>query len=190
MHLVYHNNVKTVAKWRKRTSVEDLPMSSHEPHSTVLTVEQEAIIVAFVAKRFCRWTIVSTLYRPNIPNLTRSSLHHCLKRHGISRLPEIAGEKITNKKFKQYPIGYFHIDIAEVCTKEGRLYLFVAIDRTSKFAYAQRHADQTRDTACRFLRQLIAVVSYHIYTILTDNGIQFTNRQTARRRTVNRFRST
>ncbi len=62
-------------------------------------------------------------------------------------------------------------------TEEGRLYLFVAIDRTSKFAYAELHTNQTRDTACRFLRQLIEIVPYHIHTILTDNGIQFANRQ-------------
>jgi transposase InsO family protein len=80
------------------------------------------------------------------------------------------------KKFAQYPIGYFHIDIAEVSTRQGRLYLFVAIDRTSKFTYAELHPDQTRDRACQFLRRLINVVPYHIHTILTDNGIQFTNR--------------
>jgi hypothetical protein len=33
--------------------------------------------------------------------------------------------------------GFFHIDIAEVRTAEGKLYLFVAIDRTSKFAFAR-----------------------------------------------------
>ena len=32
------------------------------------------------------------------------------------------------------PIGYFHIDIAEVQTAEGKLRLFVAIDWTNKFA--------------------------------------------------------
>ena len=41
------------------------------------------------------------------------------------------------RKFKSYPIGYFHIDIAEVRTAEGKLYLYVAIDRTSKFAFVQ-----------------------------------------------------
>jgi DoxX-like family len=35
--------------------------------------------------------------------------------------------KIRKKKFKAYPIGYFHIDIAEVQTAEGKLYLYVAI---------------------------------------------------------------
>ena len=28
-----------------------------------------------------------------IPHLTRSSLHRCLQRHGISRLPEVEGNK-------------------------------------------------------------------------------------------------
>jgi hypothetical protein len=49
-----------------------------------------------------------------IPALTRSSLHRCLERHGISRLPEVAGDKPARKKFHSYPIGYFHLDIAEV----------------------------------------------------------------------------
>ena len=111
----------------------------------------------------------------SIPNLIRSILHRCLQRHGISRLPAV-GEKPVRKKFAKYPIGYFHIDIAEVDTQEGRLYLFVGIDRTSKFAYAELPPNQMRDTACRFLRQLISFVPYRIHRILTDNGIQFTNR--------------
>lgn len=173
----YHINVKTVAKWRKRTTVKDSPMGPRQLHSTVLTSEQEAMIVTF--RRQTLLPLDDCLYalQPSIPNLTRSSLHRCLQRHGISRLPEIEGDKPARKKFAEYPIGYFHIDIAEVNTKEGRLYLFVGIDRTSKFAYAELHLNQRRDTACRFLRQLIAVVPYHIHTILTDNGIQFTNRQ-------------
>ena len=61
-----------------------------------------------------------------IPHLTRSSLHRCLQRHGISRLPEIAGDKPAKQPFKGYPIGYFHIDIAEVRTEQGKLHLFVA----------------------------------------------------------------
>ena len=173
----YHINVKTVAKWRKRTTIKDSPMGPLQPHSTVLTAEQEAVIVAFRQQTLLPLDDCLYALQSSIPNLTRSSLHRCLQRHGISRLPEIEGEKPSKKKFAKYPIGYFHIDIAEVCTEQGRLYLFVAIDRTSKFAYAELHINQTRDTACRFLRQLISVVPYHIHTVLTDNGIQFTNRQ-------------
>ena len=70
--------------------------------------------------------------QPTIPHLTRSALHRCLQRHGISRLPDVEGDKPKLQKFKRYPIGFFHIDIAEVQTAEGKLYLFVGIDRTSK----------------------------------------------------------
>ena len=39
-------NQKTVAKWRKRSSAADLPTGPKEPHSTVLSLEEEALVVA------------------------------------------------------------------------------------------------------------------------------------------------
>ena len=114
--------------------------------------------------------------QPTIPHLTRSSLHRCLQRHGISRLPESEGDK-PKKTFKRYPIGYFHIDIAELRTGEGKLRLFVAIDRTSKFAYVELHERAGKRIAAQFLRNLVAAVPYKIHTILTDNGVQFTHRK-------------
>ncbi len=53
-----------------------------------------------------------------------------MQRHGIGRLPDVGGDKPPKKKSKAYPIGFFHIDIAEVHTAESKLRLFVAIDRT------------------------------------------------------------
>ena len=100
-------------------------------------------------------------------------MHRCLQRHGIGRLPEVEGDKPAKKKFKSYPIGFFHIDIAEVQTAEGKLCLFVAIDRTSKFAFVQLVDKADRVTASAFLTALIAAVPYQIHTVLTDNGIQF-----------------
>ena len=168
----YGINPKTVAKWRKRASVGDARMGP-QPRSTVLTEEQAAVAVAFRKQTLlplddCLYTLQATM-----PRLTRSALHRCFQRHGVSRLPEIEGGKPAKKKFKQYPIGYFHIDIAEVRTEQGKLYLFVAIDRTSKFSYAQLHERATRRIAGDFLRALIAAVPYTIHTVLTDNGTHF-----------------
>jgi hypothetical protein len=173
----YDLNPKTVAKWKKRTHVDDAPMGPKQPHSTVLTTEQEAIIVAF--RRHTLLPLDDCLYalQASIPNLTRSSLHRCLQRHDISRLPEVEGDKPAKKKFAKYPIGYFHVDIAEVRTEEGKLYLFVGIDRTSKFVYVELLEQYGKMEAAQFLRNLIAAVPYHIHTVLTDNGIQFTNRK-------------
>ena len=176
-------NPKTVAKWRKRQTVEDRKTGPKEPRSTVLSKEEEAVVIAF--RQHTLLPLDDCLYalQPAIPHLTRSSLHRCLQRHGISRLPDMDGDKSKRQRFKRYPIGYFHIDIAEVRTAEGKLHLFVAIDRTSKFAVAQLVEKANRKTAWEFLELLLEAVPYSIHTILTDNGIQFAeqprNRNTA-----------
>ena len=170
----YGVNSKTIAKWKQRSSVADQPTGPKQPHSTVLSAEDEAIVVAFWRHTLlplddCLYALQATL-----PHLTRSSLHRCLQRHGISRLPEPDSTQTAKERFKSYPIGYFHIDIAEVCTEQGRLYLLVAIDRTSKFAFVELHEKVSRRTAADFLRTLIKAVPYRVHTVLTDNGTHFT----------------
>ena len=76
--------------------------------------------------------------------------------------------------FNKYPIGYFHVDIAQVNTEEGWLYMFEAIDRTSKIAYVEVHEKSTLDVAVQCLETSVEKVPYSIRMILTDNGRQFT----------------
>ncbi len=106
----YGIDPKTVAKWKRRTSVADVPTGPKNARSTVLSIEEEAIIVAF--RRHTLLPIDDCLYalQATIPRLSRSSLHRCLQRHGISRLPDVDGDKpAKKKKFNSYPIGYFVI---------------------------------------------------------------------------------
>ena len=74
----YGINPKTVAKWKQRGSVADLPTGPKEPKSTSLSLEDEAIIVAF--RQHTLLPLVDCLYalQATIPHLTRSSLHRCL----------------------------------------------------------------------------------------------------------------
>jgi len=171
----YGINPKTVAKWRQREFVHDAAMGPKEPTSTVLSKEEEAMCVAF--RKHTLLPLDDCLYslQDTIPHLSRSSLHRLFQRHGISRLPHLDSKKPARQKFKDYPIGYLHIDIAEVHTEEGRLYLFVAIDRTSKFAFVELHERATRRIAADFLKSVIKIIPYKIHTVLTDNGIQFTD---------------
>src|ERR671912_938565 len=170
----YGINQKNVRKWKARDCVADLRTGPKEPRSTVLSPEEEAIVVAF--RRHTLLPLDDCLYalQATIPHLTRSSLHRCLQRHGISRLPDTDGDKPRRAKFKRYPIGFFHVDIAELRTEQGKLYLLVAIDRTSKFAFVELHEKVTRRVAGNFLRALIAAVPYRVHTVLTDNGTHFT----------------
>ena len=82
----YCINPKTVAKWRKRPTTTDAPMGP-KPVSTVLSAAQEAIAVAF--RRHTLLALDDCLYalQATIPHLSRSALHRCFQRHGISRLP-------------------------------------------------------------------------------------------------------
>jgi transposase InsO family protein len=148
-------------------------MGPKAPRSTVLTAEEEAVVVAL--RKHTLLPLDDCLYalQATIPHLTRSALHRCLQRHGISRLPETLGDKTSKKAFKRYPLGYFHIDIAEVRTEEGKLHLFVAVDRTSKYAFARLVTRATGKAARAFLEEFVAAVPYQIHTVLTDNGIQF-----------------
>src|ERR671916_2141898 len=57
-------NPKTVAKWRKRDTTADRPTGPRAPHSTVLSVQEEAIVVAFAGIPCCRWMTVSTPCKP------------------------------------------------------------------------------------------------------------------------------
>ena len=59
-----------------------------DPRSTVLSIEEEAIVVAF--RKHTLLPLDDCLYAPR---LTRSSLHRCYQRHGISRLPETLPRK-------------------------------------------------------------------------------------------------
>src|SRR6188472_2997027 len=105
----YGINQKTVAKWKRRSSVVDLPTGPREPRSSVLSIEDEAIIIAF--RRHTLLPLDDCLYalQATIPNLTRSSLHRCLQRHCISRLSEVTGDKESKRKFKTYSIGYSYV---------------------------------------------------------------------------------
>jgi transposase-like protein len=114
--------------------------------------------------------------QPSLPHLSRSALHRCLQRRAISRLPEVGGDKPAKKRFKRYSIGYFHIDLAKIRTAEGKSSLFVAIDRTSKFAFVRLEKRAGKIEAAQFLHDLLPALPYRIHAVLTDTGIQFTNR--------------
>jgi transposase-like protein len=154
-----------------------MPMGPKEARSTVLSPEEEAVCVAF--RKHTLLPLDDCLYalQDSIPHLTRSSLHRLFQRHDISRLPDVKGQASPKKPFKSYPIGYFHIDIAEARTEDGKLYMFVAIDRTSKFVFVELHEKAGKINAAKFLRHLIKTCPYKIHTILTDNGVQFTERK-------------
>ena len=163
----------TVTKWRTRTTTHDPPMGPSSPHSTVLTLAEEAMVVEFRRRTLLPLDDVLGCLRDSIPKLTRSSLHRCLERHGISRLPENPDKGSKRGKFAVAAIGYVHIDISELRLAGGKLNMFLAIDRVSKFTYVEFRDDAGKMNGAEFLRGVVQAFPYAIHTVLTDNGMAF-----------------
>jgi transposase InsO family protein len=169
----YGLNPKTVAKWRQRATTADQPMGPSRPRSTVLTEAEEAIVVEFRRRTLLPLDDVLGCLREVIPTLTRSALHRCLRRHGISRLPRDEEKASKRKRFAETTIGYVHIDVCELRLAEGKLFLFLAIDRVSKFTHVAFFEANTKMNGAAFLREVVAAFPYRIHTVLTDNGMAF-----------------
>jgi IS30 family transposase len=147
------------------------------PHSTVLSAEEEQVICEF--RRLTRFSLddVYITFRDKIPALSRSNLYRCLLRNGLNRLPSEeneTGASRKKKRFKDYEIGYVHIDITQIRLNKKKFYLFVGIERMSKYAFIECHERMTQEIARGFLVNLIQDAPFKIHRILTDNGAQFT----------------
>jgi hypothetical protein len=102
-------------------------MGPRDPRSTVLTSVEEAIIVEFRRRTLLPLDDVIGRFKDTIPKLTRSSLHRCLARHGISRRPESEESGSKRGSFAKTPICYVHIDHCELRLASVKLHMFLAI---------------------------------------------------------------
>ena len=169
----YNLNPKTIFKWKHRKDLNDRKSGAIKVRS-VLSEKEQAIICEF--RRITQLPLDDCFValKSQIPKLSRSNLHRCLKRNGLNKRPQEKDKKRPIKKFKNYPIGFIHIDIAQVQTAEGKAYLFVGIDRKTRSVYAELYSRMTTKNSCLFLKNLIAHFPFKINKILTDNGAQFT----------------
>ena len=122
------------------------------------------------------------------PAVSRAGLNRCLVRHGVATLaslnpPVVHGEEIKPlKTFKDYEPGFVHVDIKylpQMADETRRRYLFVAIDRATRWVYFRIYRNQSQVSSTDFLRRLARVAPMVIKTLLTDNGSQFTDRFTS-----------
>ena len=179
----------TVAKWRRRTHVED---GSHRPHRlhTTLTEAQEAVVVAVRELLLLPLDDLLVVAREFLnPNLSRSALDRCLRRHGVSNLKAMlreqegdAADKKPYKSFKDYEPGFVHIDIKylpQMADERSRGYLFVAIDRATRWVYLEVRKNKSARSAQAFLNKLIQAAPFKVQKVLTDNDKAFTDRFSA-----------
>ena len=184
----YNVSEQTIRKWQRREVTTD---KSHCPDrlQTTLSAAQEGIAVELRKTFFLPLDDLLVVTREFInPKASRAGLARTLKRHGVSNLTEMnkaleiaSGEKKPKKSFKDYEPGFVHIDIKYLPRMEdesSRKYLFVAIDRATRWVYLEIFPDKTAASAQLFLERVVEKAPFKITKLLTDNGKEFTDRFT------------
>jgi IS30 family transposase len=166
---------KTIRRWRGRTSTED---GSHRPKRmsiSLTAMEEELVCELRTTLDLPLDDIVEVMRRCLNPKLSRSAIHRCLQRHGISQRPK--PEKPKAGRFEEAAIGFIHIDLKHLPALQRRKsYAFVAIDRATRYVYLEIHPRRDGKTAAAFLKRFRDHFPAAIHTILTDNGSEFTDR--------------
>ena len=176
----------TVRKWRGRTDFLDRSHTAHRLQ-TNLTPEQEAIVVLLRKQLLLPLDDLLAVVREFLcDKVSRSGLDRCLRRHGVGNLNALKPRdpKPPHKAFKAYQPGFVHVDVKhlpQMADESQRRYLFVAIDRATRWVHVAIYPNKTAASARRFLRDLHKACPIRITHILTDNGKEFTDRLFAAR---------
>jgi transposase InsO family protein len=117
-------------------------------------------------------------------------LGRCLRHHDVSDLrdliPAFESEQPAIKKtFKDYEPGYLHIDIKylpQMPDETSRRYLFVAIRSRTRWVFMEIYSDQSDSSSTDFLIKVKKACPINIVKLLTDNGSQFTDRFTSKKK--------
>ena len=174
--LRYHINQTTVRRWKKRLTQHDLPHTPHHLPTRLTLAEEQLIIELHTALRLSGEDILEVLQRSINPPLSRSSIFRCLKRHGLNQLPPLNPPE-PNQPFEQYACGFIHVDLKHSSKLNGQpAYVFVAIDRATRYVYAEIHTNRKGDTAAAFLERFAQAFNPPIHSVLTDNVSEFTDR--------------
>jgi transposase-like protein len=170
----YNVNVKTISKHRNRDFTEDKSSRPDNTKYALTPLEKELIRVV----RTLTWMELDDLtdtIKDVIPHSNRSNIYRTLRAFDINRVP--VEEKAKAKKFKEYEPGYLHIDVTYLPKfDKQKYYLFVAIDRATRLLYYKVYENKSSANAVKFLKECKEYFPFYITHILTDNGLEFTDK--------------
>jgi transposase InsO family protein len=115
-----------------------------------------------------------------LPHLNRDAVYRILKAEGLGRLPPADRARRSHSRFKDYDLGFVHVDVKhlpKLRTADGqsrKRYLYVAIDRASRFVHLAVKDDETERSAVAFLTEAIRAFPFQVTHVLTDRGSCFT----------------
>ena len=176
---VFNISRTTYYRWKERKdNGEPLIDRSSKPKSSPKMFDkeiEELIIDERITTWYCPLKIAMVLKRKGI-NVSASGVYSVLKRHGLNRKPRIKKEEVKRYE-KDKPFEMLHVDIkymGRLNNSKKRAYQFSAVDDCTRLAFAKVYDRKTSKNAVDFLEELIKYFGVIPYSIMTDNGIEFT----------------
>ncbi|ACD58690.1 transposase [Xanthomonas oryzae pv. oryzae] len=163
---------QTVYKWKKRDVFGDRSHTAHRLQ-TVLTPAQESVVLHLRRTLLLPLDDLLAVTREFIcADVSRSGLDRCLRRHGAGNLNDLKPREpaVAHKAFKSYAPGYVHMDVKylpQMQDQSQRRYLFVAIDRATRWVFVQCKTNKTAANAKAFLSALHKACPIKINKLLT-----------------------
>src|SRR5918998_706259 len=177
----YGVSPETIRKWRQRGPAACRDRSSR-PHRLPWKASEEERAVVRALRRATGFPLddLTFVVAHFLPHLNRDNLHRILKAAGLSRRPGPATPERTAAKFKEHELGFVHLDVKhlpKLRVGDGawrKRYLFVAIDRRSRFVHLAVKDEETEASARAFLREALAAFPFRVTRVLADRGSCFT----------------
>ena len=172
----------TVRKWQSRTDFNDRSHTAHNLQTTLNSAQEQIVIYLRKQLLLPLDDLLSVTREFLCPEVSRSGLNRCLRRHNVGNLREMTrtqDNKPKYQRFKDYSIGYVHIDVKylpQMPDETKRRYLFVAIDRATRMVCVQLRHSKTANDAKAFLKSVTERFPFKVSKVLTDNGKEFTNK--------------
>ena len=177
----YSVSTETIRKWRQRGPA-DCQDHSSRPHKLPwkATDEERAIVCALRRATGFPLDDLTFVVTHFLPHLNRDAVYRILKAEGLGRLPPASRSRKPNGTFKDYDLGFVHVDVKhlpKLRTGDGesrKRYLYVAIDRASRFVHLAVKDDETERSAVAFLTEAVQAFPFQVTHVLTDRGSCFT----------------
>src|SRR5215204_1721565 len=177
----YGVSTETIRKWRKR-GPGDCEDRSARPHKLPWKASEEERAIVCALRRATGFplddlTFVVTHF---LPHLNRHAIYRILKAEGLGRLSRPSRSRKPDGTFKTYDLGFVHLDVKhlpKLHTADGqsrKRYLYVAIDRASRFVHLAVKDDETARSAVAFLNEAVQAFPFQVTHVLTDGGSCFT----------------
>jgi transposase InsO family protein len=177
----YGVSTETIRKWRKR-GPDDCQDRSARPHKLPWKASEEERAIVCALRRATGFPLddLTFIVSHFLPHLNRDAVYRILKAEGLGRLPPADRSRRSHSRFNEYDLGFVHVDVKhlpKLRTGDGesrKRYLYVAIDRASRFVHLAVKDDETERSAVAFLNEAVQAFPFQVTHVLTDGGSCFT----------------